>query len=723
MNSRKCEICNVDVHRASYMKHLRSKKHIENMKQNEMIIPEWLFQEPVENKIKKIYNPKPLRELARDNIRLDDKQLNKELAKKMINPYYFTDRNLKVGFKIKLDSHNLHHANSKLTITPNHPEFGIEFRYINKIMKELSIIYARFINQYKFRYQTVFSARFDKQNEDNQVLDETELFINLNINHNLTQTDIANIDIVSPLEHQIQQQEMKDSGWRFDKINSLTVYFYKISEMNGSNYVKIPLRSNAILNVENNDKYCFLWSILAYLHPCNISHPNRVSNYRQYFIELNINGFDFTNGFKCNDVHKFNEINNLSVNIFELNFYQDQNQWKHKSIPIEVSKNDSNKVIDLAIYKNHYVLIKKLDVFLGDHNKKFICRRCLNSYTSENMLIKHKPKCEYNDITTIKTSNESHLYWKKHFHKNPLYFRIYSDFEADNEKDDSIIGNRTTNIYKENPVINGYHIVSELEDVLKSGYHKSPLGYDNVDWFVDEFIKLENKMAFYFKNTNKDIIMTDEDEQYCRNDNICRFCEKEILSDKVRDHCHLTGNYRGPAHSKCNINVTQKQSIFIPFIFHNFSNYDCHMFFKKLVNKKKDNVDFEIIPKTNEEYISVTYGCIRFIDSYRFQSSSLDSLVKTLVDNSNKKLKDLKEEIFDNDKIMNIVKKIEKKTLNLEEDDDDMTIKNLKKYYPEEIENLEEAMLDFMGENDFEILKTVFPDKWKFLTKKISISI
>ena len=60
MNSRKCEICNVDVHRASYMKHLRSKKHIENMKQNEMIIPEWLFQEPIEKKIRKIYNAKPL---------------------------------------------------------------------------------------------------------------------------------------------------------------------------------------------------------------------------------------------------------------------------------------------------------------------------------------------------------------------------------------------------------------------------------------------------------------------------------------------------------------------------------------------------------------------------------------------------------------------------------------------------------------------------------------
>ena len=76
------------------------------------------------------------------------------------------------------------------------------------------------------------------------------------------------------------------------------------------------------------------------------------------------------------------------------------------------------------------------------------------------------------------------------------------------------------------------------------------------------------------------------------------------------------------------------------------------MFIKKLVDKKNDKVTFDIIPKTNEEFISVTYGCIRFIDSYRFLSSSLDSLVKSLIDNSNKTLKNLKEENVDNDEIL-----------------------------------------------------------------------
>ena len=637
-NRRICEVCNVNVPRASFVKHLRSKKHLENVEQNEMIIPDWFFKEektPIKKKIRKVYNPKTLKQLVREKIKLDDK----ELVKIMINPYYFIDENLKFVFKINLESHNFSHANSILIITPNFPEFGIEFRYINKIVKELSVIYARLINQYKFKHHTLFSASFYKNNEEDQRNNENKLYINLKINNNLTESDIDNTDIRSQLEQQIQVQETKESGWIFDKINSMKISFYKTTELNGTSYVKIPLRTSAILNIQNNDKYCFVWSIIASLHPCENDHPNRVNNYIQYFNELNFQNFDFTNGFKCSDVHRFNELNNLSVNVYELNFYQDDDKWKHNLIPTEISKNESDNVVDLLIYKNHYALIKKLHVFLGDHHKSFVCRRCLNSYTCENALINHKEKCGDYNICTIRTSNESHLYWKKHFHKNPLYFRIIADFEADNEIDVSKIGNKTTNIYKQKPVLIGYYIISELEDVLKSDYYESPLGYDNIDWFVKEVMKLENKMAVYFKETKKDIIMTQEDEEDYKNNNICRFCEKEILSNNVRDHCHLTGKYRGPSHNVCNINVKQKHGNFIPFKFHNFSNYDCHMFFKRLVDLKKDKVKFKIIPKTNEEYISVKFGCIRFIDSYRFLSESLNKLVKSLDEDDFKFLK------------------------------------------------------------------------------------
>ena len=105
-NSRTCEICNVIVHRASFEKPLRSKKLFENIEQNEMIIPDWLFNEersPFKKKIQKVYNPKALKQIAREKIKLDDK----ELAKMMINPYYFIDENLKNGFKINLESQNM----------------------------------------------------------------------------------------------------------------------------------------------------------------------------------------------------------------------------------------------------------------------------------------------------------------------------------------------------------------------------------------------------------------------------------------------------------------------------------------------------------------------------------------------------------------------------------------------------------------------------------------
>ena len=75
-------------------------------------------------------------------------------------------------------------------------------------------------------------------------------------------------------------------------------------------------------------------TILASLHRCDKDHPNRVSNYRQYFDDLNIDGFDFTNGFKCNDMHILEKLNNLSINIFERNFQPDQHKWKHNLIPI-----------------------------------------------------------------------------------------------------------------------------------------------------------------------------------------------------------------------------------------------------------------------------------------------------------------------------------------------------------------------------------------------------
>ena len=88
-------------------------------------------------------------------------------------------------------------------------------------------------------------------------------------------------------------------------------------------------------------------------------------------------------------------------------------------------------------------------------------------------------------IIAIKTSNESHVYWKKYLRKNSLYFGIFSEFDAVNEIDTSSVVIKTTIIFKQNTLCNGYFIISELNDDLESDCYESALGYDNddVDWF------------------------------------------------------------------------------------------------------------------------------------------------------------------------------------------------------------------------------------------------
>ena len=140
--------------------------------------------------------------------------------------------------------------------------------------------------------------------------------------------------------------------------------------------------------------------------------------------------------------------------------------------------------------------------------------------------------------------------------KKPLQFSIYADSEADIGIDKSKIGNKTSNINKQNPVSNGYHIVYELGDILQSRFYDFPLSYDNVDWFADEVTRLQNKIIFYFINTSKDINMFEEDEELYRNNKVCRFCKKTIESDTVRGYCHKGSLYRAPAYNKCILNVT-----------------------------------------------------------------------------------------------------------------------------------------------------------------------
>ena len=154
-------------------------------------------------------------------------------------------------------------------------------------------------------------------------------------------------------------------------------------------------------------------------------------------------------------------------------------------------------------------------------------------------------------------------------------------------------------------------------------------------------LKKENK-----KITNipeKKMIFGKEEKERFDKATKCWICKEEFENDdKVRDHCHFTGRYRGAAHNKCNLNY--KKPNFTPVVFHNLSGYDSHLFIKNL-GFSGGNID--CIPNNEEKYTSFTkriqvgsyikkgetialHHKIRFIDSFKFMAASLDKLVNNL---------------------------------------------------------------------------------------------
>ena len=226
-----------------------------------------------------------------------------------------------------------------------------------------------------------------------------------------------------------------------------------------------------------------------------------------------------------------------------------------------------------------------------------------------------------------------------------LPFVIYADLECLLEKMSTCINNpnesSTTKINKHVP--SGYSIFTHCsfdESKNKLNYYR---GKDCMKKFSKDLREHASKIINYEKK--KMIPLTTEEKSYHNKQKICYICKKEFNNNdkknyKVRDHCHYTGKYRGAAHKICNLRYKVPKEI--PVVFHNGSTYDHHFIIKELV--KKFNGNFECLGENTEKYITfslpikkkienkdleITYK-IKFIDSYRFMSSSLSKLVDNL---------------------------------------------------------------------------------------------
>ena len=156
------------------------------------------------------------------------------------NQIYFTDKILKIAYVINIDIYHDKHANSQLTVASKFDNTGKYINHINKIKVEMSHIYEKLLNQNTFKYQLTFLVIFIKYGEDDdEITCEIELPFTLSLTHNLSQSEIDNINIQCALKNKIQSLEMKESGWNFQRFNTMGKSFYKSGELNGSPYVKI----------------------------------------------------------------------------------------------------------------------------------------------------------------------------------------------------------------------------------------------------------------------------------------------------------------------------------------------------------------------------------------------------------------------------------------------------------------------------------------------------
>ena len=352
----------------------------------------------------------------KDIIELPPWMFREKRVRQFVNPFHLKTP-LKNEYNVILIHHNPIDLNSELKVVGKANQY-INKYHINNIVKQLSIKYGELIRQFKFKIRFYANVKYLLEHED-ELPEESNHYIGVDVIDILTRLQLNDLDITTELDNEIENRDMEGSGWNFQGINHIKIYFHKTNPINGQTYIKFPIRTNSILNIQNKDTYCFLWSILANLHPVD-KDPQRVSKYIPYKNELNINNIDFTNGMKITDIDKFENLNNqLAINVFE---YLEEEENDYKLVPLYISKNIENRRnIDLILYKNHYILLKKLHVFIGKHDNGFVCRNCLSSYSVQSELITDKNLCGNKNKSVYNPSKETHVKWDKFYQKMSIY--------------------------------------------------------------------------------------------------------------------------------------------------------------------------------------------------------------------------------------------------------------------------------------------------------------
>ena len=519
------------------------------------------------------------------------------------------------------------------------------------VERQLSIL----LNEMKgLKYVETLKVTFEKISSD--VIIEKSAYFN-----SASQTIINQVGISESLKisseniiNKIAQWISEGSGWTVKEINDHYLNINKYQPMKGSSYMKLPkeLQNSAkgLINMKNKDNECFRWCHIRHINPQE-KYPQRIKKVdKQYIEKLNYSGIEFPVCIK--HYNKIEKQNSININVFG---YENKQPY-----PIYISKEKNEDHMELLLIteneNNHYVLIKDFNKFMYNQTKhehrKHFCMHCLQCFSSDRVLSNHKDICiQVNGTQAIKMPTKDNNILKfNNFHKQqPVPFVIYADFEAITEKIHGCQqeGKKSyTEAYQKHTDCGyGYKVVCCYDDKYTKPiqlYRGENAVYKFMENMLEEVKWCKKVMKKHF---NKPLKMSNEDEQKFKKSTRCHICDKKYNEEdvRVRDHCHITGVFRGSAHQDCNLKLKMKpEEIKIPVIFHNLRGYDSHFIMQKLgqIVKKhtyKNNkgeekqMNINAIPNNMEKYMAFMLGNhLTFIDSFQFMSSSLDKLVSNL---------------------------------------------------------------------------------------------
>ncbi|KAF0094191.1 MAG: hypothetical protein FD144_5943, partial [Rhodospirillaceae bacterium] len=322
----------------------------------------------------------------------------------------------------------------------------------------------------------------------------------------------------------------------------------------------------------------------------------------------------------------------IQVNINAYAIGDDKGRMRY---PLFVSRQHFPQSVDLLYANDHWFCIRSFSRFMSDVTKhnghKFFCRRCLGHFSTQPMLDKHTPYCDHDDFSeehiTMPDPGEMLKFSNRDWPAIQFApFTVYADFESLTMPIDERV-RQTTRYQRHVPCSYGLKMVSRCAAINSMDY-ESYTGEDCVEHFLARLLELRDLCAGAWDQIIE-MSMTWRDWDKYRAATHCTGCKKAFVDGdvKVRDHCHLSGRFRGVMHQACNLKSRQVKHLHV-FI-HNFRGYDSHLIMRAF--RLSPERTLHVVGQSMEKYLTIDWGHdISFKDSYQFLTASLERLVKSM---------------------------------------------------------------------------------------------